>query len=59
MVPDVGTVCGLVTTDLQAATVGPFNNGNANMAMVTTRCVVPLPHKYASLFLANAGEIAP
>ncbi len=38
---------------------GPFNDGNAKTATVRTRCVVPLPHKYASLFLANAGGIAP
>jgi hypothetical protein len=59
MVPGVWTVCGLLTADLQAAAVGPFNDGNTNMATVMTRCVVPLPHKYASLFLGNAGGIAP
>ena len=59
MVPDVGTVCGLLTANLQAAAVGPFNNGNANTATVRTRCIIPLPHKYASLFLANAGGISP
>jgi hypothetical protein len=58
-VPYVGTVCRLLAANLQAATVGPFNNGNANTATVGTQCVVPLPHKYASLFLANAGGIAP
>jgi hypothetical protein len=59
MVTDVGTVCGLLTANLQAAAVGPFNDGNANMATVRTRCIVPLPHKYVSLFLANAGGIPP
>jgi hypothetical protein len=59
MVPDVGTVHRLLTANLQAAAVGPFNNGDTNTATVRTRCVVPLPHKYASLFLANAGGITP
>jgi hypothetical protein len=59
MVPDVGTVCGLLTANLQAAAVGPFNDGNTNTATVRTRCVVPLPHKYVSLFLANARGVAP
>jgi hypothetical protein len=52
-------VPGLLTADLQAAAVGPFNNGDSNMATVRTRCIVPLPHKYASLFLTNAEGIAP
>ncbi len=58
-VPNVGTVRGLLTADLQAAAVGPFNDGDANTATVRTRCVLPLPHKYASLFLENVGGIAP
>jgi hypothetical protein len=58
-VPDVGTVRGLLTANHQAAAVGPFNDGDTNTATVRTRCIIPRPHKYASLFLANAGGIAP
>jgi hypothetical protein len=58
-VPDVGTVCGLLTANLQTAAVGPFNNGDANTATVRTQCVVPLLNKYAALFLANVGGLLP
>ena len=57
MVLDVGLVRGLLTMDPNALTVGPFADGSADTATICTCNIVPLPNKYATLFLANAGGV--
>jgi hypothetical protein len=58
-VPDVGHVRGLLAADPQALVVGPFAENAANTSTFRTRFLVPLPNKYASLFLAQEGGIPP
>ena len=58
-VPNVGHVRGLLAADPQLATVGPFEENALHTSSIRTRYVVPLPNKYAALFLAQAGGIAP
>jgi hypothetical protein len=58
-VPDVGHVCGLLAATPQLNTVGPFEENAANTSSIRTRFVVPLPNKYAALFLAHPGGIPP
>ncbi len=59
MVPDVGLARGLLTADPNAHTLGPFAEGSEDTPTVRTRNIVPLPNKYAALFLANAGGVTP
>jgi hypothetical protein len=59
MVPDVGLARGLLTMDPDARTLGPFAEGSEDTTTVRTRNIVPLPNKYAALFLANAGGVTP
>jgi hypothetical protein len=58
-VMDAGIVRGLLAANLQLSVVGPFNNGDANTVTIKTCFVVPIPHKYASLFLAHPGGLSP
>jgi hypothetical protein len=58
-VPDVGLARGLLTADPSARTLGPFAEGSEDTNTVCTRNIVPLPNKYAALFLANAGGVTP
>ncbi len=58
-VPDVGLARGLLTADPDARTLGPFAEGSEDTTTVCTRIIVPLPNKYAALFLANAGGVTP
>ena len=59
VLPDVGLVRGLLATDLNTTTVGPFMDGDANTSRSHTQGLVLLPHKYAALFLAHQGGIPP
>jgi hypothetical protein len=58
-VPDVGLARGLLTADPNARTLGPFAERSEDTTTVCTRNIVPLPNKYAALFLANAGGVTP
>jgi hypothetical protein len=58
-VPTVGHIRGLFAADPQAVTVGPFVDGNMNTLTIQTRYLVPLPNKYASLFLTLPGGVPP
>jgi hypothetical protein len=59
ILPEVGLVRGLLAADPQATILGPFADGEANTAPARTRFVVPIPNKYAGLFLAHPGGIPP
>jgi hypothetical protein len=59
VLPDVGRVRSLLAADLNAMTVGHFAEGEAHTSRRRTRGLVPLPHKYAALFLAHQGGIPP
>ncbi|KAL3826648.1 hypothetical protein ACHAXA_009089 [Cyclostephanos tholiformis] len=58
-VPDVGHVHGLLAANSQLLVVGPFEENAINTLTVRTRYLVPLPNKYAALFLAHEGGITP
>jgi hypothetical protein len=58
-VPDMGLDRGLLTADPDTRTLGPFAEGSEDTTTVRTRNIVPLPNKYAALFLANAGGVTP
>ncbi|KAL3808781.1 hypothetical protein ACHAXA_011404 [Cyclostephanos tholiformis] len=58
-IPDVGHVRGLLATDPQLQAVGPFAENSPHTSTVRTRFVVPLPNKYAALFLAHERGITP
>ncbi len=57
--PDVGHVRGLLAADPHLLVVGPFEENALNTSTVRTRYLVPLPNKYAALFLAREGGITP
>ncbi len=58
-VPDVGHVRGLLAANPQLLVVGPFAENTINTSTVQTRFLVPLPNKFAALFLAHEGGIPP
>jgi hypothetical protein len=58
-VPDMGHVRGLLAANPQLNMVGLFEENAANTSSIRTRFVVPLPNKYAALFLAHMGGIPP
>lgn len=57
ILPTVGLVRGILAANLDATTVGPFAEGDANTSRLRTRGLVPVPHKYAALFLAHPGGV--
>jgi hypothetical protein len=59
IVPDEGHVHGLLAADPQLSMLGRFAEGAANTSSFRTRFVVPLPNKYAALFLARSGGLPP
>lgn len=59
LLPEVGLVRGLLAADPHVTIVGPFADGEANTSPARTRFVVPIPNKYAGLFLAHPGGIPP
>jgi hypothetical protein len=59
ILPDVGLVRGLLAAGPQATVVGPFAEGDASTSAACTRCLVPLPNRYATLFLAHPGGVPP
>jgi hypothetical protein len=58
-VPDVGHARGLLAADSAAQVLGPFADGSEHTTTFRTRNLVPVPNKYASLFLADAGGVTP
>jgi hypothetical protein len=58
-VPDVGHARGLLAVDPDAQALGPFADGSEHTSTFRTRNLVPVPNKYASLFLATAGGVTP
>ncbi len=58
-VPDVEHARGLLAADPDAQALGSFANGSKHTTTFCTWNLVPVPNKYASLFLANAGGVTP